>query len=48
MSVVAVPKGEDELLAVVNEAVDEAMEKGLYKQWYDESLELAKSLGLDV
>lgn len=47
-SVVAVPKGEDELLAVVNEAVDEAMEKGLYKQWYDESLELAKSLGLDV
>ena len=45
---VAVPKGEDELLAAINEAVDEVMEQGLYKQWYDENLELAKSLGLDV
>lgn len=47
-NVVAVTKGEDELLEVINEAVDEVMEQGLYKEWYDEALELAKSLGLDV
>lgn len=47
-SVAAVPKGEQELLDVVNECIDEVMEQGLYKQWYDENLELAKSLGLDV
>lgn len=47
-SVVAVPKGEDELLSVIDEAVDEAMEQGLYKKWYDENLELAASLGLNV
>ena len=45
---VAVPKGEDELLAAINDIIDEVMEKGLYKQWYDENLELAKSIGLDV
>lgn len=47
-NVVAVTKGEDALLEVINEAVDEVMEQGLYKQWYDDSLELAQSLGLDV
>ncbi|MDO4266327.1 MAG: transporter substrate-binding domain-containing protein [Eubacteriales bacterium] len=47
-NVVIVTKGEDELLAVIDEAVDEVMEQGLYKQWYDESMALAKSLGLDV
>lgn len=45
---VAVQKGQDALLAVIDEAVDEVMEQGLYKQWYDEATELAKSLGLDV
>ena len=47
-NVVAVTKGQDELLAEINKAVDSCMEQGLYKQWYDECTELAKSLGLDV
>ena len=47
-NVVAVPKGEDELLSAINDIVDEVMDQGLYKKWYDENLELAKSLGLDV
>ena len=45
-SVVAVPKGEDELLEAINEIVDDVMEQGLYQQWFDESMELATSLGL--
>lgn len=45
-NVVAVTKGQDELLAEVNKIIDDVMEKGLYKQWYDEALEQANSLGL--
>lgn len=45
-NVVAVQKGEDELLEAINEVIDEVMEKGLYQQWFDESMELATSLGL--
>lgn len=47
-NVVAVKKGEDELLEAINEVIDEVMEQGLYTKWYDENMELAKSLGLDV
>ena len=45
-NVVAVTKGEDELLEAINEIVDDVMEQGLYQQWFDESMELATSLGL--
>lgn len=47
---VAVTKGanQDSLLAAINDVIDEVNEKGLYVQWFNESLELANSLGLDV
>lgn len=47
-NVVGVPKGEDALLEVVNEAVDEVMEQGLYTQWHDEAVEKAKALGIEM
>ena len=47
-NVVGVPKGEDALLEVVNEAVDEVMEQGLYTQWHDEAEEKAKALGIEM
>ena len=43
---VAVTKGQDELLAEVNRIIDEVNEKGLYKQWWDEAVEQANALGL--
>ncbi len=45
-NVVAVTKGQDELLAEVNRIIDDVMEKGLYKQWWDEAVEQANALGL--
>lgn len=42
-NVVLVTKGEDELLAVVNEALAKAYADGLYSEWYDAAVELAKS-----
>lgn len=42
-NVVLVTKGEDELLAVVNEALAKAYADGLYGEWYDAAVELAKS-----
>ena len=45
-NVVAVIKGQDELLAEVNRIIDDVMEKGLYKQWWDEAVEQANALGL--
>ena len=45
-NVVAVTKGQDELLAEVNRIIDEVNEKGLYKQWWDEAVEQANALGL--
>lgn len=47
-NVLAVPKGETELIAEINKALAEVNEKGLYKQWVDENTELAKSLGVEV
>ena len=37
------PKGETELLAVVNEALAKAASEGLYAQWYEAAVELGKS-----
>lgn len=42
-NVVLVTKGEDELLAVVNEALTKAYADGLYGEWYNAAVELAKS-----
>ncbi len=42
-NVVLITKGEDELLAVVNEALAKAYADGLYGEWYEEAIELAKS-----
>ena len=39
-------KGEDALLARINEIVDEVVENGIYQQWYDEYTEYAATLGL--
>ncbi|HIU87668.1 MAG TPA: transporter substrate-binding domain-containing protein [Candidatus Avilachnospira avistercoris] len=45
---VLVPKGEDELLEAINEIIAEVNESGIYKEWLEESTELATSLGLEV
>ena len=42
-NVVMMHKGEDALLAVVNEALAKAYEGGMYGPWYDEALEIAAS-----
>lgn len=42
-NVILLTKGEDELLAVVNEALAKAYADGLYGEWYDAAVELAKS-----
>lgn len=42
-NVVLITKGEDELLAVVNEALAKAYADGLYGEWYNAAVELAKS-----
>ncbi|MFI3283520.1 MAG: transporter substrate-binding domain-containing protein [Erysipelotrichaceae bacterium] len=43
---VAVPLGEDELVAAIDEIVEKVLAEGLYDQWVEESQALATSLGL--
>lgn len=45
-NVVAVQKGDDELLTAINEIIAEVNEKGLYEQWKEEATALADSLGI--
>lgn len=47
-NVVLVQKGQDELLAAINEAMKEANDQELPQKWYADALEQAKALGLDV
>lgn len=47
-NVVAVTKGQTELLNAINEAIQEVNDQGLYEQWKEEATELAKSLGIKV
>lgn len=47
-TVVAVPKGETELIEAINEIIKEVNEQGLYWQWKAEATELAQSLGIEV
>ncbi len=42
----AAPVGEDELIAVVNEAIDELVADGQIDEWYAEYAEYAKTLGI--
>lgn len=45
-TVVAVPKGETELIAEVNKAIAETNAEELYLKWWDEAVEQAKTLGV--
>ena len=44
---VGAPKGETELIEVVNSVIEELNESGQYNEWYDEYAEYAGTLGLD-
>lgn len=45
-TVIAMPKGEDELTEEINKLVEEFTQTGLYKEWNDQYKEYAKSLGI--
>ena len=47
-NVIGCTKGETKLANALNMVVKEVNEKGLYKQWKDKAVELAKSLGVEV
>ena len=47
-NVVAVKKGDDDLLNAINEVIVEVNEKGLYEQWKDEAVALADKLGIET
>ncbi len=40
-------KGEDELTDRINEIIDELLESGQYKKWFDEYTEYSKNLGIE-
>ena len=44
---VGAPKGETELIEVVNKVIEELSETSQYNEWYEEYSEYAKSLGLE-
>lgn len=46
-NVVAVQKGQTELIDFINEIIDEVNEKGLYNQWNTEAKATAKELGIE-
>lgn len=46
-NVILVPKGDQDVLDAINPIMDEIEEKGLYRQWYQDALKLAESLGLE-
>lgn len=41
-------KGQTELMAKINEAIEKATAEGLFPQWKADAMEYAKSLGIDV
>lgn len=47
-NVIGIKKGETELLEAVNKIIADVNEKGLYEQWKDDAVELAKTLGIDM
>lgn len=46
-NVVAVKKGETELIEAINEIIKEVNESGFYETWYSEAVAIAKELGLE-
>ena len=44
---IGVPKGETELLEVINQVVDQVVEDGTYMEWYNAYSEYAASLGIN-
>lgn len=44
---VAVPKGEDELLAAINEILADVREQGLYDEWLEDARAEAEALGIE-
>ena len=47
-NVVAVKKGDDELLSEINKILAEVNEKGLYEEWKTDAKALADSLGIET
>ena len=47
-NVIGCTKGETKLVNAINMVVKEVNDKGLYKEWKDKDVELAKSLGVEV
>ncbi len=47
-NVIAVKKGDDDLLNAINEVIVEVNEKGLYEQWSEEAVALAEKLGIET
>ena len=47
-NVIGCIKGETKLVNAINLVVKDVNDKGLYKQWKDKAVELAKSLGVEV
>ena len=47
-NVIGCTKGETKLVNALNMVVKEVNDKGLYKQWKDKAVELAKALGVEV
>jgi len=43
---IGMPPGEPELLAKINEIIDEVIASGIYEAWYEEYTEYAKNLGV--
>lgn len=47
-NVLAVPKGETDLVNAINEIIDEVNELGLYAQWKEEAIALSNELGISA
>ena len=47
-NVIAIKKGDDDLLNAINEVIVEVNEKGLYEQWREEAVALAEKLGIET
>lgn len=46
-NIILMQKGEDELIAAINEVLDEINESGIYAQWTEEAKALAEKLGIN-
>ena len=44
---IGMEKGQDELTEKINEIIDQMQQEDLYKQWYKEYADYAKTLGIE-